>query len=378
MYVDVIAVDCMAFIYSAIILISTLILTKDKTKSTKLFIVCIIVEMVGLLCDAIDYGIDGQFVSHFIHTLIPTMSYAISGILIFSFSVYVCAVISERTDISRKVIVPSIILAILHEVIVIYGGVTGSLVRIINNESVPQKAVYNVYFMGLAAMIYLFGVICANYKHLGRRYFIALISYLFFPILATASTMIWHIADYTYASASLTLLIIHIVIQNTIINDSKVREQIFKEASYVDYLTGLKNRRAFEETVEKNKKYKNKVAIFCDLNSLKYVNDNLGHSAGDQLITKFSNILQENFPDGKLFRISGDEFVVLLKEPAIKGIDDRMSGFKKNIEEDGRIVAVGYAYGLDEDLMKIVRNAEKYMYRDKAEYYNNTGRDRRG
>ncbi len=78
-----------------------------------------------------------------------------------------------------------------------------------------------------------------------------------------------------------------------------------------DALTGLKNRRAYDELLKQEENEGGLGAVFCDLNQLKYTNDRLGHKAGDQLLVRFADLLKEAFPEGEICRISGDEFVVL-------------------------------------------------------------------
>lgn len=74
-------------------------------------------------------------------------------------------------------------------------------------------------------------------------------------------------------------------------------------AIYTDTLTGMWNRRSFDESPE------TKYIAIVDLDSLKWVNDNAGHRAGDVLLVNVARTLQKLFGD-LAFRLSGDEFVV--------------------------------------------------------------------
>ena len=77
-------------------------------------------------------------------------------------------------------------------------------------------------------------------------------------------------------------------------------------------LTGLLNRRAYDNTCKMLIGNCQVGVIFCDVNSLKYTNDIFGHEAGDKLIKSFASILKNSFRNDETFRISGDEFVILL------------------------------------------------------------------
>ncbi len=79
---------------------------------------------------------------------------------------------------------------------------------------------------------------------------------------------------------------------------------------YLDPLTGVWNRCAFNELLE-DKLGNNprlKVAI-VDLDSLKWLNDNLGHRAGDEALKEVADLLSMLFT-GRCFRLAGDEFLV--------------------------------------------------------------------
>jgi len=83
----------------------------------------------------------------------------------------------------------------------------------------------------------------------------------------------------------------------------------------IDYLTGLQNRYAFYETMEKLISQKENFAVvLADIDDFKTINDSLGHSIGDEFIVHLSNVLRKNCSDKELlFKVGGDEFVFLLK-----------------------------------------------------------------
>lgn len=89
--------------------------------------------------------------------------------------------------------------------------------------------------------------------------------------------------------------------------------------AYHDGLTGVGNRTAFEEklaSLETEKDDDTTVGIVMfDVNDLKYVNDNLGHPTGDEMIRKAAEIISAAFEadGGECFRIGGDEFAVIIK-----------------------------------------------------------------
>lgn len=163
---------------------------------------------------------------------------------------------------------------------------------------------------------------------------------------------------------------------------SEVKEDDELDFEYLathDELTGLKNERGYQLDI-KNKSVKGTAILFFDVNNLKYVNDNLGHQAGNKLLLAASDKLQELFPECG-YRIGGDEFIVLLsniKEKDIsKKIEEPIEIFRKYMaqktkeDEEGIIysASVGYEIGsIEETLDEVKEKADKKMYANKKAY----------
>ncbi len=97
-------------------------------------------------------------------------------------------------------------------------------------------------------------------------------------------------------------------------------EQQLRQMADHDPLTGLLNRRSFEQAIERQlalaRRYKTTgVLLFIDLDDFKYVNDSLGHAAGDKLIVLVAGALAAALRDTDIIaRLGGDEFAVLLPQ----------------------------------------------------------------
>ncbi|MDO4460696.1 MAG: sensor domain-containing diguanylate cyclase [Clostridia bacterium] len=160
-------------------------------------------------------------------------------------------------------------------------------------------------------------------------------------------------------------------------------------SSYVDELTGLQNRRAYEENISaltKNVLPNDFVFVTADVNGLKEVNDNLGHSAGDELIRSAAECLNSTFGNfGDVYRIGGDEFSAILHisddelEKAYSGLLEKTGNWHgKMIDEIS--VSVGYVprwEAHDMSLSEMIQEADIRMYKAKKIYYSQKGRDRR-
>ncbi|WP_072907405.1 EAL domain-containing protein [Anaerobranca californiensis] len=101
------------------------------------------------------------------------------------------------------------------------------------------------------------------------------------------------------------------------ITDLKEKELHIQYLADHDPLTGLFNRRKLIEILNTKLSKGEKGWIFLlDLDNFKNINDTLGHFYGDKLLQKIAEVLQENLTQGEIFRIGGDEFIILL-DPAV-------------------------------------------------------------
>lgn len=175
------------------------------------------------------------------------------------------------------------------------------------------------------------------------------------------------------------------------IREQKIAKELAerKKASVTDGLTGLYNRRAYEEDLDGIVQAglpDNLIMVMMDVNGLKRVNDNIGHNAGDELIIGAGNCMLNIFaPMGKVYRFGGDEFAALLRGSR-EDIEDAVETFRhyttvwKGELVDELAVSVGFVIagehkGLNVDQLKEL--ADKLMYIDKDEYYKRTGKERR-
>jgi len=155
-----------------------------------------------------------------------------------------------------------------------------------------------------------------------------------------------------------------------------------RNLAYVDPLTNVKSKHAYEDTVGYiDEQIKNGTAefavIMCDLNYLKLINDMLGHKAGDEAIRKAARMLCKAFPMSTVFRIGGDEFVVIPSVLEYAKIDEKLDILKKMIAEqkessDNYLERISIAFGcaifdrqIDNSYQEVFERADKNMYEDK-------------
>lgn len=172
---------------------------------------------------------------------------------------------------------------------------------------------------------------------------------------------------------------------------SRVLKEKYEKEKYIytsntDELTKCLNRRAYDSDMEKLDLSSEWVYISLDLNGLKKANDTLGHSAGDELICAAANCMKFAFASyGKIYRIGGDEFVVLIHE-SVSNIDSILQVFDTTIHDwHGKYSnSISVSYGVVksseqsfDSIHSVSKLADERMYKSKYEYYNMSGNDRR-
>lgn len=159
-----------------------------------------------------------------------------------------------------------------------------------------------------------------------------------------------------------------------------------KYLANTDSLTGVKNKFAYNERVEDiNEKIANGSMddfgiIMMDLNLLKKINDTYGHEYGDMLIKNFCGVVCDVFVHSPVYRIGGDEFVVILQKTDLANADKLFSNFEENLSRrsaredvkpwEAPSAAVGVAYfnkNTDSNVEDVFRRADGAMYKRKVE-----------
>ena len=151
-------------------------------------------------------------------------------------------------------------------------------------------------------------------------------------------------------------------------------------ASFFDAATGLKNRTAFTHFTQTapEKNFIRLTVIYIDVNGLHELNNRLGHAAGDEMLRFVANACVERFPKADVFRLGGDEFLVVCSVGTEGEIKIWMEDLIHTIESAGYTIAYGVEHRLhDFDLEDMVNKADAKMLKNKAEYYKTHDRRQR-
>lgn len=162
-----------------------------------------------------------------------------------------------------------------------------------------------------------------------------------------------------------------------------------KFLSLTDELTGLSNRRCFDNTFEKEflraQRYKNNLTlVMFDIDFFKQVNDTYGHQCGDFILKQVSNAALQTFrKTDTVFRFGGEEFTVILTETDINQAIIPLERFRKtietlNLEYQGQEIHITVSIGACQLTNKIstkdnfIEETDKALYKAKNEGRNKT------
>ena len=170
------------------------------------------------------------------------------------------------------------------------------------------------------------------------------------------------------------------------LTQSKAETMALKELANKDSLTGINNKTAYDVEIDRlqfemDHGLLNSYGIaVADLNYLKRINDNYGHEKGNIAIKNICSIICRIFSHSPVFRIGGDEFVVILKGEDLEHINELMTKFKSTVDEiyndtslenwERVSAAIGYAVydpKLDSKAESVFQRADAAMYQNKKE-----------
>jgi diguanylate cyclase (GGDEF)-like protein len=161
------------------------------------------------------------------------------------------------------------------------------------------------------------------------------------------------------------------------------KHEKLRSMSYIDELTGLYNRRGFFKLAEQKLKLDQRLnrdfyLIYLDIDSMKWINDNLGHHEGDQALISVSRVLKDSFRQSDLIaRIGGDEFAILACGVDISSMNEKLltqrihHNLKERSKKNGRPYKLSVSIGIIDSKSAGVLNVDEMLKRADCRMYRN-------
>jgi diguanylate cyclase (GGDEF)-like protein/PAS domain S-box-containing protein len=164
----------------------------------------------------------------------------------------------------------------------------------------------------------------------------------------------------------------------------KQSEERNHRQAITDHLTGLRNRKGFEAALDDEIRltdaaHHELACIFVDLDRFKWINDNLGHQAGDTVLCHFAERMKAHLPNGATAaRLGGDEFAILLRAPDAEAVAMTLSRqlcdiFVEPIDIDGATARLSASVGIAlyprhaENAAELLQKSDMAMYSKKRD-----------
>ena len=228
---------------------------------------------------------------------------------------------------------------------------------------------YSSHIISGLYLIYLlyFSFTQINSKHIGHG--VTILSCSLFVVLAVV------IESFFNPNGDIELL------NNTIAVSALVYYlYLYIERTQIDTLTGLFNRETYYHDVEKMDRSITGVIQF-DMNGLKYINDNYGHLEGDRALSTIASVISKAAKRNMyVYRLGGDEYIILCHNGTEEDIIETVTRFKELISKTEYHCSYGYSYrskNKEVTVTDLLKEAEKKMYEDKERFYKNSSFERR-
>jgi diguanylate cyclase (GGDEF)-like protein len=144
--------------------------------------------------------------------------------------------------------------------------------------------------------------------------------------------------------------------------------------AFTDVLTGLMNRRAFDEIIEREMRGRHHeplVLLLIDIDSFKAINDDYGHPTGDEVIRQVGRVLEANSrANGTVSRYGGEEFAMLLRDLRLDRAEEiaerlraQIAGIRELPEAVGVTVSIGLAvHGPGDTFASLLKRSDDALY----------------
>ena len=348
---------------------------QKKNNEDKVLLGVIILVITACIADAITFSVDGltgpgvKALAYVSNNILFLSNMAIGPLWVMLISLHINGAVSKFQRIFMLVVCG--IIAVMMTV-----NIFDPIVFDINERNVYTrgplfmlKNLLEVILMADGVVIYLI----SRYKSGGVKFF-PVLQFVCPIFICVCLQMFYYGISTIWVGIAVGYTSLMLALQN---------ENIF-----IDKLTGLYNRYYLDKVSGELKRKRKITMMMLDMNDFKSINDNFGHSQGDDALVSLASVLQKTIGvEGTVVRYAGDEFVIILNNGDEEAAEQCKQLIKKNLEEFNEnhkkkyklsaSIGVGVFDLEKSNVDKILERIDKRMYEDKKAYYALTHNDRR-
>lgn len=368
---SIIGVEIMSILICIALLYGNLFEDHKRTRRNVLFSFVIVTGLVALVADCLSWIFDGCARLESLLYGSTTISLLMTFVIYSIFLYYITEYARESHPVSTTLPRVAFVFCLTAAASIVVSSGSGLLFTF-KDGVYSEGPLYTAYVVvNLLCAVFCLVATLVNTRFFGIHDRIATMTYVIFPLIAGCINLAVESFSYAYPAVVLSMVALYIMLQSE--HQEKLENEglISQYHAQHDALTGLYNRLAYEDKLQQIASSKgNSGAVFTDVNGLKYTNDQFGHEAGDRLLIRYAELLCSLFRKEDVFRISGDEFAILLHNTDRAVLKTRIKAFQEALNsEDIPLASVGYAFGSSHDIGSLIKTAESEMYNDKQKFY---------
>ena len=272
--------------------------------------------------------------------------------------------------------------------------------NLILSEFLSNNAHISVYGIGIVVLMHLFlyKILLPSYQK-ARVFFSSgwwklnvilvfffiqfLNQYAFNIDMSNARDIVFDFVIFSIIFYLTLILIFNLVKDSAEMNKKTYENDELKNVAYIDALTNMKNRAAYERFTKRQVLNHRKntgtsfIFVLLDINGFKNINDTKGHAAGDEILKQVGTFINEYFEsyNCESYRFGGDEFVLLMKDIQLSYVENLIVKLNEELFNFNNITLSHGCAEVDfnnpNPFHVALKTADAIMYSNKEQYYLN-------
>ena len=362
-------------IFSLVFLVLCYVNIRNNSKKylydQKIFLHMLEANAVLLILDSIQWILIGKpgVALRVVSIIIAVVYSAITPVSSFLWSLYADYQIHRDESHIKKLFVPLAIPLLINLILALLSAFWGfSFVIDQNNIYKRGSLFYLMVSICYFYLLYSFIYIIAKRKSVERKTYIPLLLFALPPFIGGIVQSLFYGISIVWNCMTISIFIIFINIQNSQL--------------YTDALTGLYNRRQFDNYIQECFRNCDEGVMFgiimADLDSFKKINDSWGHISGDAALVEAGKILKNSFKKEDIIcRYGGDEFIVVSKVNGRAELSNMVEKLKTNTNKYNKNndlpYSINFSVGFDildckssMTIQQFIKHIDNLMYEDKS------------